>query len=96
MKRNGRVISSACKDCSTGDKCGRKIICNETWSRFYSSSQHLEENSGHLIKKADINDAFANFYDPFINGMISEQCSPESLMDVRLRDSKKDIGWFSD
>ena len=102
MIRDGRVVSSACQDCSTDPyttkQCKQKIICNDSWTRFYSSIAMISELSQKFkgnpyITKADITD-FANFYDPFVNGLISNQCVEESMMDVRLRSNKNDIGRF--
>ena len=72
--RNGQIISSACDQCSddpdSTNSCefdlrdpGRS--CDEgTWTRFYPS----RKENGFQI--ASIDDAFADFYDPFINGLI--------------------------
>ena len=109
MIRDGRVVSSACQDCSTDPyttkQCKEKISCNDKrfygheWTRFYSSTVRISKLAEHLmgnpyITTADITDDFANFYDPFVNGLISNQCASESMMDVRLRSNKKDIGPF--
>ena len=103
MIRDGRVVSSACQDCSTDPfttkQCKQKISCNDSWTRFYSSIVMISELSQKFIgnpyyTKATITDDFANFYDPFVNGLISNQCVRESMMDVRLRSNKKDIGRF--
>ena len=98
MIRDGRVVSSACQDCSTDPyttkQCKQKISCNDSWTRFHSSTVMISELSQRIITKAEITDDFANFYDPFVNGLISNQCARESLMDVRLRSNKKDIGRF--
>ena len=85
--RNGQIISSACGECSDSpdgtDSCESKIFCDQTWTRFYPSRN---ENG---IEMANIHDAVADFYDPFVNGLISEQCSNTSTIDVRLRMNKK-------
>ena len=87
--RNGEIISSACDKCPDGPDgtaaCESKIFCNQTWTRFHRSR---EENG---VQIANINEAFADFYDPFVNGLISEQCSNTSKIDVRLRHNKKDF-----
>ena len=91
--RDGQVISSACHDCSVSPdetkQCRPKLNCNATWSKFHSAK--VEEKNKQKIRKAEINDPNADFYDPFLNGLISEKCSKESVMDVRLRTNKKDI-----
>ena len=100
MIRDGRVVSSACQDCSndpyTTKQCKQKISCNDSWTRFYSSTVMISPLSkrNYTVTKAEITDDFANFYDPFVNGLISNQCAGESLMDVRLRSNKQDIGRF--
>ena len=87
--RNGKIISSACDKCPDGPdethSCESKIFCDQTWTRFH----HSRNENG--IKSANINGAFADFYDPFVNGLISEQCSNTSKIDVRLRHNKKDF-----
>ena len=72
--RNGQIISSACDQCSDdpdstnpckSDMRERGLSCDGgSWTRFYPS----RDENGFQI--ASINDAFANFYDPFINGLI--------------------------
>ena len=87
--QNGQIISSACDKCPDSpdgaDLCESEIFCDQTWTRFYQSRN---ENG---IEMANIHDAFADFYDPFVNGLISEQCSNTSTIDVRLRKNKKDF-----
>ena len=87
--RNGKIISSACESCSDNSdatiQCESKVSCDRTWSRFYRS---IHENG---ITKGGINAIFANFYDPFINGLISEQCSVTATMDVQIQSNKKDV-----
>ena len=87
--RNGQLISSACDQCSddpdASNPCQSDTFCDDTWTRFYPSR---EENG---IQIANIHDSFADFYDPFINGLISEQCSNSSTIDVRLRHNKNDV-----
>ena len=66
--RDGKIISSACESCSDNSdatiQCASKVSCDRTWSRFYRS---IHDNG---ITKGSINAIFANFYDPFINGLI--------------------------
>ena len=87
--RNGHIISSACDQCSDDpyalNPCDSELFCDETWTRFYQS------NEKYGIQMATINDPFADFYDPLINGLISEQCSNASAIDVRLRSNKNDV-----
>lgn len=87
--RNGKIISSACEKCSDDsdaiNQCESNVSCDKTWTRFQRS---IRKND---IQKASINAVFVNFYDPFINGLIGEQCSDTASMDVQLRSNKKDV-----
>ena len=84
--RNGVIVSSACEQCpNQNDRCDSTASCDQTWTQFHRSKT---ENGSQV---ANINDTFADFYDPFINGRISEQCSNSSSIDVRLRSNKKEI-----
>ena len=82
-------MSSACDQCSydpdASNPCESEFFCDETWTRFYQSKEE------HGTQIASMYDSFANFYDPLINGLISEQCSNSSAIDVRLRSNKNDV-----
>ena len=87
--RNGVIVSSACVQCfespDQNNSCDSTVSCDQTWTQFHRSKTENES------QVANINDTFADFYDPFINGIISEQCSNSSAIDVRLRSNKKEI-----
>ena len=87
--RNGMIVSSACEQCpdspDQNDSCESKVSCDQTWTQFHRSRTEYGK------QVAKITDLFADFYDPFVNGLISEQCSNSSTIDVRLRSNKKEI-----
>ena len=87
--RNGHIISSACDQCSddpgASNPCDSEFFCDETWTRFYQSKEE------HGAQIASMYDPFADFYDPLINGLISDQCTNSSVIDVRLRSNKNDV-----